>query len=528
MEKFTAKNINLQTSRPLRWYGLLIGMPLAVFISFTGGNIPLNQIYFLILSVILAIAPAQMVHRFFSIRYLQKIEKLWLSPQENTYSIKKRIIEFPWFEMFYSFPSWLTLGLFVFIFLSLTIGMSVALTVSIVIAIVTTTIYNTTLNYFIAERVIFPYLSHPDIKDHYMEPQDLRLLSENNRRLLMISSITVIPTLVLIYFLILSYKYNLKIENIFLNYSIIVALIVSIIFIVVYEGNRNSQESLLRISQTMKSLSEGKITNEILPITMANQIGFLAQDIGYFQRHLRKIVSTMLASAQAIEQASANIQKISTSISTSSSEQAANVEESSASLEEISSMVKETTEKSAVTLKNAEETLSFATEGQNLILNVVKETRNMSEKITTIQEIAGQTNLLALNAAIEAARADEYGRGFSLVAAEIAKLAENSKNSAQNIASFIQGGVSEVELSGKIVQELLPNIQESTELFEKMISFASQEKEAVNQINNGTMRLNQIAQNNQMAGEQLVVLIEDMKNFSTRLAYQTSFFTFEK
>ncbi len=71
------------------------------------------------------------------------------------------------------------------------------------------------------------------------------------------------------------------------------------------------------------------------------------------------------------------------------------------------------------------------------IIELAEQAQTIGEIITTVNEIAEQTHLLALNAAIEASRAGEHGRGFSVVAAEVRALAEQSKKATQKIRQIL-------------------------------------------------------------------------------------------
>ncbi|GIM45070.1 hypothetical protein DNHGIG_06190 [Collibacillus ludicampi] len=91
---------------------------------------------------------------------------------------------------------------------------------------------------------------------------------------------------------------------------------------------------------------------------------------------------------------------------------------------------------------------------------VMQETKNISSVLSFIQDIAHKSNLLGLNAAIEAARAGENGRGFGVVATEIRKMADDSKQSVQHIQKQLDHIIKAIERIDSSIQQIAANLQE--------------------------------------------------------------------
>lgn len=136
--------------------------------------------------------------------------------------------------------------------------------------------------------------------------------------------------------------------------------------------------------------------------------------------------------------------------------------------------VVEDTQRSLVIGENANEKLGVLQQSnkkalmdieniQKIIQALDEKTRHISEIMNSINSISEQTSLLALNASIEAARAGEHGRGFSVVADEIGKLADNSGKAAMDVAGILDGIRNETESTVEMMGQIYGQFQEQIE-----------------------------------------------------------------
>jgi methyl-accepting chemotaxis protein len=240
---------------------------------------------------------------------------------------------------------------------------------------------------------------------------------------------------------------------------------------------------------------------------------------------LRAVISEIAAVAGRVDAASAEVSASSEQLSQGSVEQAASAEEASASIEEITASVRQNAEHARETERIARAAAEDARTGGRAVAEAVDAMRRIAEKITIIDEIARQTNLLALNAAIEAARAGAHGKGFAVVAQEVRKLAEHSQEAATEITGLTGSSVRVADEAGKILGQLVPDIERTAELIAGISAASAEQAQGVSQISDAIGALDQVTQQSASSSEELAATSVSLAELAHELQELIAYFT---
>jgi methyl-accepting chemotaxis protein len=210
---------------------------------------------------------------------------------------------------------------------------------------------------------------------------------------------------------------------------------------------------------------------------------------------------------------------------------AASLEETAAALGELTATVKQTA-------NGAREARQFVTDARTGAFRsgeIVKQavgamgqiessSRQISQIVGVIDEIAFQTNLLALNAGVEAARAGESGRGFAVVASEVRALAQRSADAARQIKGLIQiseghvgNGVKHVSETGEALTAIVDKVMQIDALITTMAQSAQEQSSALGEVNTAVGQMDQMTQQNAAMVEETTAAATMMRQNATDL-----------
>ncbi|MEP7250912.1 MAG: methyl-accepting chemotaxis protein [Ginsengibacter sp.] len=250
---------------------------------------------------------------------------------------------------------------------------------------------------------------------------------------------------------------------------------------------------------------------------------FIIRNITNLVTKLKELISFVQGASDNISAASTQMNSSSQQMSEGATEQAASAEEVSSSMEEIASIIQQNTDNALQTEKIAIKVAEDIVEGNKAVNHTVQSMKEIADRISVIGDIARQTNLLALNAAVEAARAGDYGKGFAVVASEVRKLAERSQAAALEINNLSKAGVTVAEKSGKLLQEIVPEIQRTSKLVQEISLSSIEQNTGANEVNKAIQQLNQVIQQNAATSEEMAASAEELASQAEQLKEVISF-----
>lgn len=319
---------------------------------------------------------------------------------------------------------------------------------------------------------------------------------------------------------------------------------------------RQISQPLKAIATMAQNIAAGDLQQKALTHFPHNEIGDMSQAVNLMVEHLRQIITQV---TEASEQVAFASEQLSTTtahstelslhvvdavneVSTGTAKQALEIEHTAATItnmvdavhiiaatsNEVSTRSQHASRVASageVVAKQAILQMEAINKSVSLSSKVVDKlgssSRQISEIIDVISEIAGQTNLLALNAAIEAARAGEQGRGFAVVASEVRKLAEQSHVAADKITEIIQ----EIQEETKTV---INTMNTGTKEASKGIDIISQTGTSfknivavVAELEHQIQNINQATEGISTSGGKIIASVDNIKQVAIQTATNT-------
>jgi twitching motility protein PilJ len=276
--------------------------------------------------------------------------------------------------------------------------------------------------------------------------------------------------------------------------------------------NQQNQAAILRLLDEIGNLADGDLTSRA---RVTEEItGAIADSINNTIDQLRKLVEGVNAAAQQVTTATAEAQTISTQLLSAAQTQATKIQGTGQSAVQMAQQMTSVSKSAGDSAKVAQSSLSAAEKGAQAVQNAIKgmndirgqiqetskrvkrlgeSSQEIGEIVQLISDITEQTNVLAMNAAIQAASAGEAGRGFTVVAEEVQRLAERSGEATKQIAAIVksiqgdtQDAIEAMERSTRGVVEGTKTADEADRALREIEQVSNRLAELIGSISNAT------------------------------------------
>ena len=221
--------------------------------------------------------------------------------------------------------------------------------------------------------------------------------------------------------------------------------------------NKRNQEAILRLLNDMADLADGDLT--VRALVTEDLTGAIADSINYTIEELRSLITEINRATEQVTRVTGQAQQVSGSLLKAAAKQSQEIVNTNQNVRQIVQSIQGVSLSAAESSKVAHASLAAAERGADAVNNQIKgmneireqiqetakrikrlgeSSQEISEIVELISDITEQTNVLALNAAIQAAAAGDAGRGFSVVAEEVQRLAERSGEATKQIGAIVK------------------------------------------------------------------------------------------
>jgi methyl-accepting chemotaxis protein len=288
-----------------------------------------------------------------------------------------------------------------------------------------------------------------------------------------------------------------------ITFAVIISIVVAILgMVIAYITAVSIRNPIRTVMNRMTAIAEGKLDQTPLKRNAKDETGQLVQALNEMQKKLRGLMTNISGLSNTVSSHSAELTQSAGEVSSGAEQVSQTMEELASgaetqsnyagelalTLSEFAKKMDETNNKGERVQQQSSQVLHMTNEGKDFmnlsmhqmenIDRIVRDTvekvnnldahsREVSELVTVIQDIADQTNLLSFNASIEAAHAGEHGRGFAIVAGEVRKLAEQVDQSVTHISRIVENMQNEVNVVTHSLQNGYEEVEQGTEQIQK-------------------------------------------------------------